>query len=150
VSEVKEMKEMKEMEISGKEEKSNTRGHGSNKARRAAQKVARHSDLWKLAHVALEEIDSSFASRVTAIAFTKNFVGSAHIDTQNTGPFYGLSLGDFSIGTGQLCVEVSAREVAHVNTRNRLGMVDGRFSTLGSAVKIIKTISPYLFSGTFC
>ena len=64
VSEVKEMKEMKETEISGKEEKSNTSGQGSNKARRAAQKVARHSDLWKLAHVALEEIDSSFASRV--------------------------------------------------------------------------------------
>ena len=72
-------------------------------------------------------MDEQFSNKVTAIAFTKNFLGSCHIDTQNTGPFYGLSLGDFAQPGGALCVEISAREVAHVNTRHRLGKVDGRF-----------------------
>jgi hypothetical protein len=43
------------------------------------------------------------------------------------GPFYGLALGDFAEGEGGLRVECSARVVADVNTRNRLGKVDGRY-----------------------
>lgn len=31
---------------------------------------------------------------------------SAHIDKQNTGPFYATSLGDFKEGTGGISVEV--------------------------------------------
>ena len=62
------------------------------------------------------------------VAFTMNFEGSPHIDTQNSGPFYGLALGDFQpAGGGALCVECSAREVAAVDTRGKLGRVDGRF-----------------------
>ena len=38
-----------------------------------------------------------------------------------------MALGDFSAGGGALCVEVSAREVAHVDTRGRLARVDGRY-----------------------
>ncbi|KAL7554141.1 hypothetical protein ACHAWF_017547 [Thalassiosira exigua] len=57
---------------------------------------------------------------------TKNFVGSPHIDTLNVGPFYGLSLGDFS-GGGAIAVECSPFLVAEVDTHNRLGKVDGRF-----------------------
>ena len=43
------------------------------------------------------------------------------------GPFYGLALGDYADGTGGICVECSARVVAEVNTKNRLGKVDGRY-----------------------
>ena len=35
----------------------------------------------------------------------------------------GLALGDFA-GGGALCVECSAREVAHIDTRHRLGKVE--------------------------
>ena len=107
-------------------------------------------------------MDPDFAECYTAVAFTKNFQGSPHIDTQNSGPFYGLALGDFRAvvtaattarapsqpgesgtteegkegvaedeagksGGGALCVECSALEVAHVDTRNKLGRVDGRY-----------------------
>ena len=61
----------------------------------------------------------------THIAVTKNFTGSPHIDTLNVAPFYGLSLGDFT--GGQLCVEVSPIEVAHIDTHNKIAKVDGRF-----------------------
>jgi hypothetical protein len=96
-------------------------------ARRAAAKLASYKEMWDTAICVLCSVDESFAGRVTAIAFTKNFVGSPHIDTQNTGPFYGLALGDFVSPGGALCVEQSARVVAYVDTRHRLGMVDGRF-----------------------
>lgn len=49
------------------------------------------------------------------------------IDKQNSGPFYGLSIGNFPDGQGGVCVECSARIVAVVNTKNRLGRVDGRY-----------------------
>lgn len=100
---------------------------GGNKRRFAAQKVAKHARLWSLARQAVDEVDPAFGTRYTAVAFTRNFEGSPHIDTRNTGPFYGLALGDFSEGGGALCVECSAREVAHVDTRGRLGKVDGRY-----------------------
>jgi hypothetical protein len=35
--------------------------------------------------------------------------------------------GDFKEGTGALCVESGVREVTEVNTKHRLGKVDGRF-----------------------
>lgn len=40
------------------------------------------------------------------------------------GPFFGL--GEFSNGTGKVCVECSARVLACVNTKNRLGRIDGQ------------------------
>ena len=97
------------------------------KAARAREKLAGHATMWELARRAVEEVDPDFAARYTAVAFTKNFVGSPHIDTQNIATFRGLALGDFSEGGGALAVEVSAREVAHVDTRRRLGKLDGRF-----------------------
>ena len=105
-------------------------GSTSPKARAAAKKVEAHARLWALARRAMEEVDGAFAASYTAVAFTRNFVGSPHIDTQNIGPFYGLALGDFGPaagGGGALCVECSAREVAHIDTRGRLGRADGRF-----------------------
>ena len=97
------------------------------KARVAARKVAAHAKLWALARRAMEEADPDYAARYTAVAFTRNFEGSPHIDTQNTAPFYGLALGDFNEGGGALCIECSAREVANIDTRHRLGRADGRY-----------------------
>ena len=93
----------------------------------ALRKFERHRRLWDLALVALGEVDPAFATEMTALAVTHNFVGSPHIDKQNTGPFYGLSLGDFPRGTGGVRVECSARVVCEVDTKGRLGKVDGRY-----------------------
>ena len=55
-------------------------------------KLMRYKDLFDLAVETLREMDPVFADRFTALAVTKNFVGSPHIDTLNVGPFYGMSL----------------------------------------------------------
>lgn len=99
----------------------------SAKARMAAVKLQKHSRLWSLAQSAIESVDPIFAKQYTAIALTKNFSGSPHIDTQNVGPFYGLALGEFAYGTGALCVEVSPTTICEVDTKGRLAKVDGRF-----------------------
>lgn len=49
------------------------------------------------------------------------------VAAQNIGPFYGLAVGDFPDGQGGGRVECGARVVAEVDTKNRLGKVDGRF-----------------------
>jgi hypothetical protein len=72
-------------------------------------------------------VDSEFASRCSEIAVTFGFMGSPHVDRQNSSPFYGLALGDFTEGTGCVAVECSARVICEVNTKNRLGKVDGRY-----------------------
>lgn len=100
---------------------------GSKQAKRASKKFEDHAKLWQLALQAISEVDPEFAASYTALAVTRGFQGSPHIDKQNFGPFYGLALGDFPEGQGGVCVECNARLVAHVNTRNRLGKVDGRF-----------------------
>jgi hypothetical protein len=100
---------------------------GSNKAGKALDKFKRHEKIWTYAMEALEEVDSNFAARVTALAVTHNFTGSPHIDKQNTGPFYGMALGNFKDGTGGVRVECTARVVCETNTKHRLGKVDGRY-----------------------
>ena len=79
-------------------------------------------------------MDASFADAFTALAVTRNFRGSPHVDEKNAGPFYAMALGEFrSSGEpsarfeGALCVERDARTVARVDTRNRLARADGRF-----------------------
>ena len=99
----------------------------SAKARKAAAKLAANSQLWELARRAMLAVDAAYADLYTAVAFTKNFVGSPHIDKENTGPFYGLSLGDFPPGQGGVRVECSARIVCEVDTRMQLGKIDGRY-----------------------
>lgn len=62
---------------------------------------------------------------VSAIAVTKNFIGSPHIDTNDTRYQYAVSLGDFQ--GGELCVESKdGKSIFVVNTRNRMARVDGR------------------------
>lgn len=102
-------------------------GAGSRKARQAADKFAAHEALWRAAERALREVDPGFADAFTALAVTYGFQGSPHIDKQNVGPFYGLALGDFDDDTGGVVVEADARTVCVVDTKHRLGKVDGRF-----------------------
>ena len=64
----------------------------SARTRNERAKLTRYRKLFDLAVEAMAEIDPTFAERFTALAVTKNFVGSPHIDTLNVGPFYGLSL----------------------------------------------------------
>lgn len=99
----------------------------SKRAQQAARKLEEHRDLWDLAHTAISETDPDFANNFSALAVTYGFTGSPHIDKQNTGPFYGFALGDFEDGTGGVCVESGPFVVAHVNTKDRLGKIDGRF-----------------------
>jgi len=100
-------------------------GSGSKAEKLAVAKVQRHQRLWELASQAMAEVDEEYAKRWTAIAITHNFSGSAHIDHDNVGPFYGLALGDFQ--GGGICVESSPFEVCEVDTRGRFGKVDGRY-----------------------
>ena len=100
---------------------------GLKKRAKAAAKLEKHRKVWELAQAAMTSVDAEFASSYTALAVTHNFRGSPHIDKQNLAPFYGLSVGDFEDGTGGVMVECSARVLAHVNTKNRLGKVDGRY-----------------------
>ncbi|EOD29387.1 hypothetical protein EMIHUDRAFT_204041 [Emiliania huxleyi CCMP1516] len=97
----------------------------SAKARLAAAKLRRHARIFDLAFEIIAGVDAEFAGEYTAIAVTKQFEGSPHIDTENVAPFYGLALGDFT--GGEICVESDALEVTQVETRRRLGKIDGRF-----------------------
>jgi hypothetical protein len=97
----------------------------NNKAKNEAKKLQRFNGIWTKAIEAIESIDKSFAKQFTALAVTKNFQGSAHIDTLNIAPFYGLSLGNFT--GGKLCVECSPTLVAEIDTKGKLAKVDGRF-----------------------
>jgi len=87
--------------------------------------MQRHQKVWDLALQVMQQVDADYASRYTAIAVTSHFVGSPHIDFDNIGPFYGLALGNFE--GGGICVESSPFEVTEVDTRQRLGKIDGRF-----------------------
>lgn len=100
---------------------------GRKKRQKAEAKLEAHKEIWDIAQEVMASVDADFSSSYTALAVTHNFQGSPHIDRQNIGPFYGISLGDFEDGTGGIMVECSARIVAHVNTKDRLGKVDGRF-----------------------
>ncbi len=99
----------------------------SRRERRRNKKMEGNRKLWDLAIQAMKEIDPEFAARCSEIAVTFRFIGSPHIDRQNSSHFYGLSLGNFKEGTGCVAVEMSPRVVAEVNTKNRLGKVDGRY-----------------------
>jgi len=100
---------------------------GSRRAHSAIRKYQQNLSLWAAAKAAMATVDKDFADAFTGLAVTKGFVGSPHIDTTNIGPFYGLSIGDFSDGTGGVRVELDPVTVCEVNTKNRLGRIDGRF-----------------------
>mmetsp|Transcript_27361 Transcript_27361/g.31093 ORF Transcript_27361/g.31093 Transcript_27361/m.31093 type:complete len:505 (+) Transcript_27361:365-1879(+) len=100
---------------------------GSRRAHSAQKKFQQNLSLWKVAKAAMVTVDPDFAEAFTGLAVTKNFRGSPHIDTTNIGPFYGLSTGDFEERTGGVRVELDPMTVCEVNTKDRLGRVDGRY-----------------------
>lgn len=99
----------------------------SRREKRKGKKLEKYRKIYDLALEALKEVDPVFAETCTEIAVTYGFIGSPHIDKQNCGPFYGFSLGDFPQGQGGICVECSCRLVAVMDTRNKIGRVDGRY-----------------------
>lgn len=100
---------------------------GSRRAGSAIRKYEQNISLWQAAKAAMASVDEDFSRAFTGLAVTKGFKGSPHIDTTNIGPFWGLSVGDFDDGTGGVCVELDPFTVCEVNTKNRLGKIDGRF-----------------------
>ncbi len=100
---------------------------GSRRAHAAIRKYQQNLSLWEAAKAAMGTVDEDFANAFTGLAVTKGFIGSPHIDTTNIGPFWGLSIGDFDDGTGGVRVELDPMTVCEVNTKNRLGKIDGRF-----------------------
>jgi hypothetical protein len=100
---------------------------GSRRAVSAIKKHERNITLWQAAKAVMSSVDEDFSRAFTGLAVTKGFIGSPHIDTTNIGPFWGLSVGDFDDGTGGICVEIDPFTVCEVNTKNRLGKIDGRF-----------------------
>ena len=67
---------------------------------RKAKKISKYRNIWDHAIKALQHVNPVFANQCTEIAVTFGFQGSPHIDKQNSGPFYGLSLGNFKSGQG--------------------------------------------------
>ena len=65
------------------------------------------------------------AYRYNAIAVTKNFTGSPHIDTHDRCPQLAIALGDFE--GGALCVESEDGSCVDVfDTHDKIAKVDGR------------------------
>jgi hypothetical protein len=70
--------------------------------------------------------DTDFAH--SAVAVTKNFVGSPHVDHLDVSYQYAVSLGCFQ--GGRLCVEEVAKDkwtTHRINTKDRVARMDGRF-----------------------
>ncbi|CAE7495464.1 unnamed protein product [Symbiodinium microadriaticum] len=99
---------------------------GGAKARLNAAKLERYAELWELVNDAIRSVDPQYADSFTGVAITKGFRDSPHIDTENVGPFYGLSLGNFC-GGGGIAVESGPHEVTVLDTFERFGKVDGRY-----------------------
>ena len=104
-----------------------TLGAGSRKSRQLEKVFERHARLWELAKSAVRSVDPAFADGVHRARGDVAISRVADADKCNVGPFYGLALGDFEAGTGGICVECDARTIARVDTKNRLGKIDGRF-----------------------
>mmetsp|Transcript_25977 Transcript_25977/g.86519 ORF Transcript_25977/g.86519 Transcript_25977/m.86519 type:complete len:517 (-) Transcript_25977:109-1659(-) len=84
--------------------------------------------VWELSEALLRAASPKAAGfAFTAMAVSKNFRGSPHVDKNDISVQYALSLGEFAEGGGKLCVEESASVVRAFDTRGRLVCIDGRF-----------------------
>ena len=59
--------------------------------------------------------------------FTRNFLGSPHVDAHDRDRQLACSLGDFDAGSGRLCIEEGPCRVLELDTRGRMVVLDGRF-----------------------
>lgn len=96
------------------------------KAKINAAKLEKYADIWALLNKTMASVDADFAEEYTGVALTYGFTDSPHIDTENIGPFYAISLGDFE-GGGCIAVESGPKEVTHLTTYQCMCKVDGRF-----------------------
>ena len=75
-------------------------------------------ELWRLAqatlNVACRSTTGDEPPAFDAVALTRAFRGSPHVDARDTSHQYVLALGDFPLSEGALCVEEVAEEVAEV------------------------------------
>lgn len=73
-------------------------------------------ELWRLAqatlNVACRSTTGDEPPAFDAVALTRAFRGSPHVDARDTSHQYVLALGDFPLSEGALCVEEVAEEVA--------------------------------------
>lgn len=79
-------------------------------------------EIWDLCQKLLHSIDDSI--RYSALAITRNFRGSPHVDLHDTTYQHVIALGDFEHG-GRLCV-ASGAQTFSINVKNRLARIDGR------------------------
>ena len=85
-------------------------------------------NLWRLAqatlNIACRSRTGDESPVFDALAITRGFRGSPHVDARDTSHQYVLALGDFSEG-GALCVEEVAEEVVRANETGDAGDVPG-------------------------
>lgn len=79
------------------------------------------NDLWDLCQSLIRSVFP--AVRYTALAITRNFRGSPHIDKHDTTYQHVVALGDFS--GGKLCADDNDKTIS-VDVHNKLGRIDGR------------------------
>lgn len=96
-------------------------------ATNAEQSDLYYADLRQACRSLMDWVDPGYY--YSAIAVTKNFVASPHIDDRDQSFQYAVALGDDYKG-GELCVEGIGKEgwdfVNVVDTKNRVAKVDGR------------------------
>ena len=83
-----------------------------------------HDEIWNLCHdLIIQVVPDAIYS---ALAITKSFVGSPHIDAHDKTFQHVIALGDFE--GGRLCTEAGedGTETLAIDIRNRVGRIDGR------------------------
>ena len=88
------------------------------------QHPSEHDEIWNLCRDLIITVvpDAVYS----ALAITKFFVGSPHIDAHDTTFQHVIAIGDFE--GGMLCTEADndGTETVAINVRNRFGRIDGR------------------------
>ena len=85
------------------------------------------AELWDLVEQILRSVSPKAGQfHFTAMALTKNFHASPHVDQNDLSVQYALSVGSFDEG-GELCVEANPHLICCLDTRNRIVCIDGRF-----------------------
>jgi len=176
---------LKQTEWHDKHERNSVLASGYFTIKRARAARGPHAHLWHVASLALasvvgSESEREFEANVSALAVSKNFQGSPHIDAHDRDIQFAFSCGDYGRGLdsaageqgapcmpaassstptysissstactaatntakvsasagsssstlergGRLCVELNARQVAEVDTYQKMAKVDGRF-----------------------
>lgn len=83
------------------------------------------SEIWNASHQIMNCVyGSERLPAYNALAITKNFQGSPHIDQHDKTFQHVIALGDFK--GGYLCTELDDEKELQINVHQRLGRIDGR------------------------